>query len=340
MKNALAAMMVLMAAAVFAEPAAKEAATGQTSAKTVSSALAAARAQITQITSNPKLMAKVMKTLNVQDQLQFVGDVNRAIAAMSGSVDEKIAILLGVNRSALNGAAKGNLGAVVAEIFATAPVSSLTVINENFAQDAFNRAANPKVTYTDAQYIKVAQGVMKTIVARLETADDAGLRAGFAALMMIRASNSEAPAIQDAIVATLPPSVQETAKKEWLPAALASDKEKSYEPMLGMAEGEVSLPVSEQVLRIAVVQETDATLADLFGGNTDPTLKPGEAQPVIDAVYTASNLGIPKLGVGDASSEASAQIGAIQTKVEEAQRTPTEPEPGPGPGPYPEQTTK
>lgn len=273
------------------------------------SALVSARGQISKIVGNPKLMAQVMKGLSAKEQLQFVADVNKAIAAMSGSEAEKDAIFLNVNRSALDGAVKGNHSLVLAEIFATVPIQALTVINESFASDVFNRAANPKVTYTDEQYIEVAEGVMKTINSRLKSAEDADVRAGFAALMMIRASNNQAPAIKAALVASLPAAVQETAKNEWFPAALATGEAQSYEQMLGAVDVAVSRPRLDEVLRIAGPQHTEATLADLFGGNTDPLLKPGEKQPVFDAVYAPIQNDLPQL---DGLSDVNEVIGEIK----------------------------
>ena len=286
----------LMVAVALAGIVAFAAGEDKSGAKSTGAALANARGQIAKVIANPKLMTQTMKGLSAKEQLQFVADVNKAISAMSGSEAEKTAIALNVNRSALDGAADGNMPQVLAEIYATAPVQSLTVINESFAKDVFNRATNPNVTYTDEQYINVSKGVMKTVNSRLENASDSGIRAGFAALMMIRASNSETPAIKDAVVASLPPAIQETAKNEWLPAALATGDDQSYEPMLGMADEKVSRPGLDEVLRIAGPQHTEATLADLSGANTDPLLKPSEAQPVIDAVYAPIQNDLPHLG--------------------------------------------
>ncbi len=263
-----------------------------------SAALVAARAKIQGAAQDKKVMTAVMKTLSAADQLKFVSEVMGAISKLPGSPEEHTAMYLNATRGAIEGAAKGNVTEVVAEAYAVVPVGSLPVITESLAENVFNRAANPKVTYTDERFIKIVENVMKTVNARLETAEDGGVRAGFAALMMVKASNSATPEIQKAAVATLPESVREKASNEWFPAALASSENKSYEPMLGVADGDVSRPVVEMVLRIAGPQTFESVLADLSGANTDKLLTAGEANPVVDAVQSPIVYELPNLGNG------------------------------------------
>ena len=327
-------IFILILGVAAATPVASAATSASGNSAAVSSPMIAARSQITAIIAKPALMTSVMKTLSAKEQLAFVAEVNAAIAAMNGSETEKAVLFLNVNRAALDGAVKGNLTAVVAEIYATVPVYALTVINESFAANVFNRAANPKVTYTDRQFIQISQNVLKAIGERLKTVPDSGVRNGFAALMMIRASNTATEEVKAAIIASLPAAVQETAKNEWFPAALAEGEAQSYETMLGMTEEVIAKQQLEirdinvqHILRIAGVQDNEAMLGDLSGYNTDMKLDSFDTQPIIDAVYNPIGNELPKLSPGDGFSDVAAQIGEIQRQQEEE------------PGPYQGQNT-
>lgn len=277
------------------------------SVQSASMTIVQAREKIAEAITNPTTMTEIMKQLSPADQVKFVGEVNAAIATMPGSAEEKAATYLSVSRAALDGASKGNMTAVVAEIFATASVESLTVINERLAADVFNRAANPAVTYTDDQYKKIAANVMATVNERTATADNGDVRSGFAALMLVRASNSSDPAMTESIVAMMPESARESAKNEWMPAALGEGQEKNYESMLGTADAGAE-PSSDLVITIAAVQNREAMLSDLAGTATDVVAVPGQQMPVYTAVKNPVNESLPTPAQGGVTAEDRAQM--------------------------------
>ena len=128
--------------------------------------LAEARGKIGEAVVNPAVMTSTMKMLPADSQKAFLADCNEAIGKMPGSAETKAAAYLTVNRAALKGAAKGNVLALLAEVFATVPPEALTVINERFAADLFNRAADPSVVYTDSQFTRIAESVMENVTSR------------------------------------------------------------------------------------------------------------------------------------------------------------------------------
>ncbi len=230
--------------------------------------LAEARAQIGVAIKNPATLTEVMKGLAPEDQTAFLGDVNVAIAKSPDSAEGRVAAALNANRAALRGAAKGNLPALLAETFATATPEALTVINERFAKDVFNRA-NEKRTFTDEQFTRIAQGTMAKIQDRTASADNAAVRNVFAILMFVRASNGTPADLAETLLAGLPEgSPVAKARQDWIPSALGIGCPKTYEPMLGYAEVGIE-PKDEVVFTIAGPQVLSAMLFDLATGLTD-----------------------------------------------------------------------
>ena len=261
-----------------------------------------ARKQIVESISNPATMTENVKKLSAEDQRQYLADVVAAIAKMPGAQDEAAASYLSVCRAALKGARKGNLPAMIAEVFATVPPEYLPLISESLGSDMLNRAANPSVTYTDDKYLDIATNVMAVVNARVASEDAADVRSGFAALAFIRGSNSAGDAIVSAMVASLPESARDAAAKEWFPAALAEGGSKSYDPMLVAASADDVAPevITTTLMRIAGAQNEDVLLADIDGGNVDPSSKSNEKMPVIDAVLNTFNESLPGGGTGAA----------------------------------------
>ena len=254
--------------------------------------LAEARASIDKAIAEPATMQKLVSQLSAADQVKFLGDVNAAIAKMPGSDADRTAAFVAANRAAYRAAAKGNLAKLVAETYATVSIISLTVINEQLAKNVFNRAADKSVTYTDAEFIKIAEKTMEVVNERLEAADETDLRAGYAALMFIRASNSESDAIKDAMIATLPESAREKARNEWYPAALAEGSAKTYDPMLPFSELDKAGTVDDMAISLTGIQMMDALLSDLNAGNFG-----GEnslSAPITDAAYIRTKHDFPK----------------------------------------------
>ncbi len=174
MKKCLKTVLVLAAAAVV------------TGAQALS--LADASAKIGDAIANPAVMTSTVKQLSASDQVAFLARVNAAIDALPGSPAEKAANYVKANSAALKGAAKGNLAALLAEVFATVPPEVLTVINERFAADLFNRAANPARPISDEQMATLALKTMEKIQSRTAGVDNAAVRNTFAVLMFLRAS--------------------------------------------------------------------------------------------------------------------------------------------------------
>ena len=279
-------MVVLMTAgvAVFGAQSAAE----KLAADKTQISLADARGKIDKAIESPAVMGELMKRLSAEDQKKFLADVNKAISDMLASIEEKTAKFLNINHMALKSAQKGNTTELLAEVFATVPPEALTVINERFASDLVNRAANPNVTYTDEQYAKLAVDVMNAINARTEETDNASTRSAFAILMFLRGSNETGDALdklQEQLIGTLKhDDAKELAKDEWIPAALGKDgREQGYEPILASADAG-SRPDYAQVLLIAGPQYLDAILEDLSGKNTDGHSYIRTRTPVLDAV--------------------------------------------------------
>ncbi len=277
--------------------------------------LADAKGRIDKAVASPAVMKAIMQHLSSDDQKAFLADVNAAIATMPGSEADRTAAFVAINRAALQGAQKGNVATLVAECYATVAVSALPALSESLGADLMNRATDAGRTYTDEQYLKLAKVVMEKVNARTAEVDHGDVRSGFAALMFARGSNDPKPATVEALVAMLPAAAQETAKKEWFPAALAEGEGKNYDAMLAAADVEVSetpAAVSDEraatdddltadiLLRVAGPQIAQSLIADIVGANTDPTRAPGSANPLFDAVTAPLDQDIPNLGTGEA----------------------------------------
>lgn len=282
-KTCLAILIAMVASIVFGaapQPASPAAASSQ---KLVP--LSAARRLISRVIASPKAMTVVMSRLSADDQKKFLAEVNQAIASRPGSPEVIAATFLNVNSAALKGAQPGNLSDLVAEVFATVPPEALTLINERFADDLFNRAADPRVTYTDEQFEKIAMTVMQKISQRTATADNSAVRDVFAALMLVRASNGSPADLAEKLTSHLPADMQAAARQEWIPGAMAKGQSQNYEAMLSSGGAEAA-PNIEQALAIAGPQMLEALLEDLTGGSTQPSAASHQKTPVIDAVFS------------------------------------------------------
>lgn len=290
------------------------------SAVAQSLSLSDARAKIGDVIENPSVLTSTIKQLSAADQKLFLADVNEAVAKMPDSAEAKSAKFLDVNRAALKGAQKGTVADLLAEVFATASLESLTVINEVLAADLFNRDANPAVKYTDEQFVKIAKSAMEKIAARNSNVDNGAVRTGFAALMFIRASNGSPADLADTLATYLPEDTREIAKKEWFPSALAKGDEKSYDSMLGTTDAG-ALPNEMVVLRLAAAQEHGALLSDMAAAAF------GNAETYMGAPY-----GSDRGGIG-----AGLDNGLYRVPFERERRR-RRPHPHPHPHPYPYQT--
>ena len=287
--------------------------------------LADARSRIDKAIANPAVMTAIMQHLSAEDQKAFLAEVNKAITDMPASPEERAALFLNVNHAAMKGAAKGNLGVLVAEVFATVPVENLPIISERFAEDLFNRSADPSTSYTDQEFVRIARATMEVVNKRVGDVENTDVRSTFAALMFIRAANADfSEKIVEPIVASLPESAREIATKDgWVMAA----KNGSYEGMLGVADAGVQ-PIPEQVIFIAGPQNMEVMLADLTGANVDPARLAASYNPIVDAVQ---NRVYPMTGphFGNGETFDNEMIEGIINKVEKDEGE------GPGPGPHP-----
>ena len=288
--------------------------------------LADAKGRIDKAVASPAVMKAIMQHLSAEDQKAFLAEVNAAIATMPGSEAERTATFVAINRAALEGAQKGNVATLVAESFATVAPSALPALSESLGADLMNRATDKGRTYTDEQYLKLAQVVMEKVNARAAEVDHGDVRSGFAALMFARGSNDPKPATVEALVAMLPAAARETAKKEWFPAALAEGEAKNYDAMLAAADVEASeTPAAtapadgaepsgddqtvDITLRIAGPQIAMSLIADIAGANTDPARSVGAFNPVFDAVTAPLAQDLPNLGTGEAFMNPGESIG-------------------------------
>ncbi len=277
--------------------------------------LAEARGRIDKVVANAGEMKSVMKQLSAGDQKAYLAEVNAAIAKMPASGAERTSTYVAANRAALEGAKKGNVTTLLAEMFATVELASLPALTESLSGDLMNRATAKGQTYTDEQYAKLSESVMAKVNARTADVDRGDVRSGFAALMLIRGSNSREPAVVDPIVAALPAGAQEVAKKEWFPAALAEGPAKSYDPMLADATDidDIGTHVGTVSLRVAGPQLADSLLPDITGANVDPDSKSNKRTPIVDAEFTAL-WNASTLSVDDAMRDAAVGIAIEESK--------------------------
>ena len=256
--------------------------------------LAEARGKIGEAVVNPSVMTSLVKQLSAADQKSFLADCNEAVSKMPGSAESKAATYLAVNRAALKGAAKGNLSDMLAEVFATVPPESLTVVNERFAADLFNRAANPAETFTDERFVNIAKSVMTSVTNRMVKTDGAAVRETFAILMLVRASNGTPADLASTLAAYLPEDARKSAVDEWIPEAM--NERRNYDPMLGTVNAGV-IPNASLVLQIAGPQQMDALFGDLNSGAVgEAAVKAASFQNAGDVVTTVQ-VAMPDIGV-------------------------------------------
>lgn len=259
-----------------------------------------ARNHIDAIVNGEEKLSEVFGSLSPEDQKTFLGEINKAIDAFPGSVEEKTAKYLSLNHEALREAKKGKKGgisALLAEVFATVPPEALTVVNERFAVDLMNRAGDRNIVFTDEQYTKIALNLMKIVNDRVEETDNGSTRAAFAILMLVRASNGTPEDLADKLIETLKhEDARELAKAEWIPSALGKDERKlGYEPILASADAG-RRPDFQYVLVIAGPQFHISILEDIVGKNTDEKSFIRTRTPVLDAVENPLEHAYPVFG--------------------------------------------
>ena len=309
--------------------------------------LADARGQIDQVIQSSEKVASVINQLSTEDQKAFLAEVNKAISEMPGSVEEKSAVFLNVNKAALRATSSENRIVLLAETFATVTPEALTVINERFATDLFSRTADPRVQFTDERFVKIATNTVRIVQERCDETDNGSVRTAFAILMFVRASNGTPSDVMDQLIEMLKyDDAKDLARTEWFPAALGLDgRTQTYDPMLASANAGLR-PDLAQVLVICGPQFVAALLADLSGKNTDTGNMVDTHTPVLDAVENTLVQQAPNFG-NDKPGAAGAAGGAVNGAVIEGggfsdgginegggtntRPTPEDPDPNPDP---------
>ena len=238
-------------------------------------------AKVGDCAQDPNMLKETISQLSSADKTAFLSEVNAAIEKMPGSADVKAAKFLAANRAAVAGAGAADRADVLAEVYATVPPESLTIINEEFAKNEFARPA----TMSSGEYTNIVAQTMTKITQRTASAESGAVRAGFAGLMFIRAAGDAASAATEAVVSSLPPDVQGDAKNSWFPSALAENP--TYDPILAPAQAGDE-PNPQVVMDIAPSQQVDSMLGDLQSGRSDPGSSPGVGIPGASNAASAS----------------------------------------------------
>lgn len=192
--------------------------------------LADASAKVGEAAKDPKTMSQVVKQLNKDDQVAFLAKVNAAIDGLNAPLADKTKLYVEAAMAAFESVSPDNRAAMLAEIYATSSLESLTVLNESLGGKVADGSKPEEVK-------KVAVDTMKIIQARNAGDGNEGVRDGFAALMFIRSSNGKPADLRETLISGLPANSRELARDEWFPAALGEGREKSYEPMLAVGDG-------------------------------------------------------------------------------------------------------
>lgn len=260
---------IAFAVVAFAQEGGEAAAKGTTS-------LAEARNNVGAASTDPEVMAAIMQQLSPEDQVAFLAEVNAAIDAMDVSNEEKAAFALNANKTALLNAAEGNVANILAEVFATAPVVSLGLINEDFAATLFNKDADPDHPYSAENFTQIAKDAVKKISDRTATAENAEVRNSFAMLMMVNASNGSVENLAETLAESLPEKsrLSDTVREDYV----AASKDKNYDNLVAdyvsdgaVADTAVKVDAARETARVKAfvqlplsgVQLTDALAADL-----------------------------------------------------------------------------
>lgn len=248
-----------------------------------------AQAQIPGVVANSVKMADIMKQLTEDDQIEFLAMVNKAIAELNGSANEIAALYVSVNEEALKAHGKDNLKALLATTFATVPPEYLTVVNERFAADLFNRNADPTNPVSDENFAKLARETMSTIATRTSDTDEAAVRNTFAILMFERAAGEPlGRQLRQELVNTIDdPAARELALNEWIPSALGeSGRNATYDPLLGASDVDTTVPDPGVLLVIAPSQDIVPLLADMAAKDDDPYMH--------SISFSMDNMGLPE----------------------------------------------
>lgn len=235
--------------------------------------LTEARGKIADVVMNPAMMQEVMSELSAEDQVQFLAQVNQAIDKFNASAEEKAMLYNDINSYAMRNAKKGNLTALLAEMFATVPPEYLTVLNETFAANLFSRSIDPSVQISDKDFEDRAKIAMSAIQDRASETDESAVRTTFGILMFLRASEGTPADLRQTLVSMIPDaSIRNIALNEWIPAAMGEGVDKTYEPMLGASDAgeqpklDVQVVISQNQSQLLLNADSSGSTPQSYAG--------------------------------------------------------------------------
>ena len=220
------------------------------------------QAKVGDCANDPSAMKSIIAQVPAAEQADFVANVNAAIAKKPGSAESKAADFYAANKAAVSGAT--DKSAVLAEVYATVPVEYLTDINERFATELFSRNANPEKPVSDKSFVELSTNALAVVNKRCESAENAGVRQTFAALMFVRASGGSPEGLVNTYVSQMTDSQAKESAAGWISEATgAGGTEASYDGMLAAANAGDE-PDHSIVLQMSGPSEVmEALLADL-----------------------------------------------------------------------------
>ena len=233
------------------------------------------QAKVGDCANNPSAMKATIAQIPASEQAEFVGKVNEAIGKKPGSAESKAADFYAVNKAAVSGAS--DKSSVLAEVFATVPVEYLTDINERFATELFSRNANPEnKPISDAAFTELATNALAVVNKRCESAENAGVRQTFAALLFVRASGGSPEGLADTLVAQMTDAQAKETARSWIASAMGGEgQEASYNEMLDSTDAGAEPDHSVVLQMTGPAEVTEALLSDLQApGNTSASGSP------------------------------------------------------------------
>ena len=233
------------------------------------------QAKVGECASDPAAVKAIIAQIPASEQAEFVANVNKAIADKPGSKEAKAADFYAANKAAMSGAT--DKISVLAEVFATVPVEYLTDINERFATELFSRNANPEnKPISDAAFTELATNALAVVNKRCESAQNAGVRQTFAALLFIRASGGSPEGLADTLVAQMTDAQAKESAISWIAAAMGGEgQESSYNEMLDSTDADAEPDHSVVLQMTGPAEVTEALLADLQApGNSSASGSP------------------------------------------------------------------
>ncbi|MFA7173692.1 MAG: hypothetical protein WC340_09795 [Kiritimatiellia bacterium] len=162
------------------------------------------------------------------EKVEFVQRAMTAVSRMPVEPERKAAAFVRTAVSCIQASKGDTRFHVIAEVFATVPVSFLPVVTEELSK-RFNQEFN---NLSDEAYEEISTSVVKIAAKRNERADDAAVRNTFVVLAFLRGATNKA--LEDKLLALMPDDRTNRLVDGWLPAALNGD----YTSLLAAADVE------------------------------------------------------------------------------------------------------